>query len=165
MKLSEAMMLGSTTVKMVRFDIRSCALGAAANAIGIPFRSGIRGLRGLLIAEKWPWIKDRYTARNPWSTYGSHIAQEFNDRVCGGQISFEALVDHVRSIEPECGECNRFECTCALEQEDAELKRDGMSTTLDSSNEPQLTAEQHLYEWYEESSALGRLHPRNGTRS
>jgi hypothetical protein len=122
MKLSEAMMLGSTTVKMVRFDIRSCALGAAANAVGIPTpaQSGNRRLRGLLIAEKWPWITDRYAPRNPWSTYGSHIAQEFNARVCGGQMSFEALVDHVRSIEPECGECNRFECTCVRVPENAE---------------------------------------------
>jgi hypothetical protein len=121
MKMSEAMMLGSTTMKMVRFDLRSCALGAAANAVGIPTPAHSRdGLRGLLIAEKWPWITDRYTKWNPWSTYGSHIAQVFNAQVCGGHLSFEVLVDHVRSIEPECGECNRFECTCVRVQEDAE---------------------------------------------
>lgn len=139
MKLSEAMMLGSATMKMIQFNIRSCALGAAANAIGIPAPSPEnRHLRGLLIAEKWPWITDRYVTRNPWSTYGSHIAQEFNARVCGGRISFEALVDHVRSIEPECGECNRFECTCVCAQQDAESEKDGMITTLTFSNEPEL---------------------------
>jgi hypothetical protein len=92
MKLSEAMMLGSTTVKMVRFDITSCALGAAANAVGIPTPAQCenRRLRGILIGEKWPWIADRYTKRNPWSTYGSHIAQEFNAR-CQGRSKRKPL--------------------------------------------------------------------------
>jgi hypothetical protein len=128
---------------MVRFDLRSCALGAAANAVGIPMpdRYGNIRLRGVLIAEKWPWITDRYPTRNPWSTYGSHIAQRFNAEVCGGYISFEELVDHVRSMEPECGECNRFECTCVRAQEDAEPEKDGMSTALSLSDEPRLTAE------------------------
>ena len=35
MKLSEAMMLGSTTVKMVAGDWNSCVLGAACNAMGV----------------------------------------------------------------------------------------------------------------------------------
>ena len=138
MKLSEAMMLGASTAKMIPFNIRSCALGAAANAIGIPAPGGSVN-RTLLIAEKWPWITDRYTPRNPWSTYGSHIAQEFNARVCGGEMSFESLVDHVRSIEPECGECNRFECTCVRVQQDSKREKDSMGTTLHLSDEPELT--------------------------
>ena len=32
--------------------------------------------------------------------------------VMKGKITFEQFVDHVRSIEPECGECNSFVCTC-----------------------------------------------------
>ena len=35
MKLSEAIMLGSSTCKMERGNWNTCALGAAANAIGI----------------------------------------------------------------------------------------------------------------------------------
>ena len=36
MRLSTAMMLGSTTCKMVPADWNSCGLGCAANAVGIP---------------------------------------------------------------------------------------------------------------------------------
>jgi hypothetical protein len=37
-------------------------------------------------------------------------------------MTFEQLVDYVRSVEPSCGECNRFECTCVKSAAPAEEK-------------------------------------------
>lgn len=110
MKLSEAMMLGSATCKMVAGDWNSCALGAAANAIGIPQSKVLFGVgRGHAIRAAWPWLE----TRQPSELLSiSEIVFRFDNEVCEGKMTFEQLVDYVRSIEPECGECNRFECTC-----------------------------------------------------
>jgi hypothetical protein len=119
MKLSEAMMLGTVTVLLEPFKMDSCALGAAANAVGITHENHGRGIE---IAERWPWIVDR-DGRRPWSTHGSTIASKFNDDVCSGRRTFEWLVDFVRFVEPECGECNRFDCTCVKAEQPTEELR------------------------------------------
>lgn len=57
MRLSEAMMLGSATCKMVPGDWNSCSLGAAANAVGIPRAEGMFGIQRInAILKEWPWI-------------------------------------------------------------------------------------------------------------
>lgn len=119
MKLSEAMMLGSVTCKMVIADWNSCALGCAGNAVGIPqmkgsFANECNPARFGLIARAFPWLSD---TENPTDADdGNHHALEiwstFDNQVCKGEMTFEQLVDRVRSIEPSCGDCNRFECAC-----------------------------------------------------
>jgi len=118
MKLSEAMMLGSATCKMVPADWNSCALGAAANAVGIPCAKDHTedSKRIDAIIKHWPWlhIGGRY---NPefytiWS--------KFDRLVCNGVMTYEQLVDYVKSVEPDCGECNKLECTCNTSTKDQE---------------------------------------------
>ena len=119
MKLSEAMMLGSTTCKMIRGDWNSCALGCAGNAIGIPQAtirsSGLylidddRTSRSTLIKFAFPWIMDR--SKDGYS-HEMAIWERFDFDVIEGKMTLEQLVDYVRSIEPECGECNEYQCTC-----------------------------------------------------
>lgn len=123
MKLSEAMMLGSVTVKMVPGDINSCALGAAANAVGIPpipeaFGRDMTRIKA--IWKRWPWLQSQQcTCGDVFCTGISSfcIAYKFNRHVCYGTMTFEALVDWVRSVEPACGECCQFECACVKQAE------------------------------------------------
>lgn len=109
MKLSEAMMLGSTTCKMIPKDWDSCALGAAANAIGIPHYVGVDYFNRIAdIVKEWSWILE-FSSEGQYLTF---IFHKFDDEVCGGKMTFEELVDYVISVEPKCGECNSFACTC-----------------------------------------------------
>jgi hypothetical protein len=116
MKLSTAMMLGSTTCKMVPGDWNSCALGCAGNAVGIGqgvrreasgfiWMSDGRG-RSQHIYDVWPWLNGE---KMFWAAL---IWGKFDSKVCSGEITLEQLVDYVRSIEPSCGDCNKFECSC-----------------------------------------------------
>jgi hypothetical protein len=130
MKLSDAMMLGSVTVKMEAGDWNSCALGAAANAVGIPkevppIKCPLMGcvveIHGVNRAEaiygRWPWLQE-ITDYVPQTDFDSEedfmdqIYGFFDDHVCEGKMTFEQLVDYVRSVEPACGVCNEFECSC-----------------------------------------------------
>jgi len=116
MKLSEAMMLGSTTCKMEAGDINSCALGCAGNAVGVPQMFRVDGSsdsgRYFEIAKIWPWILEPAVKGARFTDKGWLVWAKFDTLVCRGSMTFEALVDYVRSIEPDCGKCNRFDCTC-----------------------------------------------------
>lgn len=127
MRLSEAMMLGSVTCKMVPNDWNSCALGCSGNAVGIPeatpktfFGSDQICPDGRVriehIAEVWPWLNDRmgnFAIPEGNLVCGMEaVWSRFDFQVCTGAMTLEQLSDYVRSIEPECGDCCRFECTC-----------------------------------------------------
>ncbi len=110
MKLSEAMMLGSVTCKMVPGDWNSCGLGCAGNAVGIPQSERKKGAgRSRLICDNWPWLRGYDGDGNFWNR---RVWERFDFQVCEGKMTFEQLVDYVRSVEPECGECNQFKCVC-----------------------------------------------------
>lgn len=116
MKLSEAMMLGSVTCKMEPMDINSCAYGCALNALGVPeeetrLQGGEIVFRYEKVRRIWPWTTDDGFSM---SRLGQSVYEKFDLEVCTGEMSLEQLVDYVRSIEPDCGECNRFECTCVV---------------------------------------------------
>jgi hypothetical protein len=111
MKLSTAMMMGSATVKMEAGNWNSCAIGAALNAMGVPQgndESGIDRVIDAAFDPLWPWLR----SKDPRQSQLAHITLLFDKSVCTGKMTFEQLVDYVRSIEPECGECNRFQCSC-----------------------------------------------------
>lgn len=61
----------------------------------------------------WPWLnaKEPYVTRETRNPYECEISRQFIG-VCNGGQTLEQLVDYVRSVEPECGECNSFVCTC-----------------------------------------------------
>ena len=94
MKLSEAMMLGSVTCRMERGNWDSCALGAAANAVGIPMGAG----REALIREEWPWLTEEHTPN--WWSLEAAITWRFDQAVCKGRMTLEQLIDWVRENEP-----------------------------------------------------------------
>ena len=104
MKLSEAMMLGDSLRERdgsCWYDPKNncgCAMGGAALAIG----EGGRWLLHVEFYRMWPWLSIENL---------NAISYRFL-RVCAGTQTFEELVDYVRSIEPECGECNTYVCTC-----------------------------------------------------
>ena len=108
MRLSEAMMLGdmmrrrSGGIYLINTEAPcGCAIGGAALAIG--HKAGAAWSRGrTLLQATYPWFTDAEDEK---------ISVMFMD-VCTGETTFEQLISYVRSIEPDCGECNRFECTC-----------------------------------------------------
>jgi hypothetical protein len=127
MKLSTAMMLGAATCKMIPADWNSCAFGAAGNAVGVPRvvsdYEGDTSERFPFLAKVWPWIRVDDDEAFPMqaTVTASTIWQQFDNLVCTGEMTFEQLVDYVRSIEPECGRCNSFQCTCAKVEEPADF--------------------------------------------
>jgi hypothetical protein len=154
MKLTDAMVMGSVFAESKRGDIDSCALGMAGNAVGIPstamaVRTAYAESRAptprlLLIFEQWPWLSKECWATYTYGlrthpdgtrwvtvafiaeTYGHWIASTFNDLVCRGQMTLEQLVEQIRAFEPECGECNRFECCCRPSQVAVETKPEAL---------------------------------------
>lgn len=99
MRLSEAINLGSTTVKMEPANISCCALGAACNAVGISDDAD----RYSAMRARWPWLNsggyvtaDGYSCRAATAIY-----TRFDENVCGGEMTLEQLIDYVRSIEPD----------------------------------------------------------------
>lgn len=100
MRLSTAMMLGASTCKMIPGDINSCALGAALNAVGAARVDGIFDMSRVVESKRlWPWLTEICPCCS--FAYGSHIAITFNTKVCKGEMTFEQLVDWVRSVEPD----------------------------------------------------------------
>lgn len=110
MKLSEAIMLGSVTCKMEPGNMNSCAFGAALNAVGVPQESWA-AMRYTPLVKMWPWLR-LHGGTIQLSDLGETIYRKFDLEVCTGSMTLEQLVDYVRSIEPDCGECNQFACTC-----------------------------------------------------
>jgi len=113
MKLSEAMMLGDAMMprndgtswfghKDPDFNECGCAIGRAWFAAGHSFDEWWKAQD---FCSEWPWLKNGYPG---------NISVKF-DTVLTGGMTFEQLVDYVRSIEPDCGKCNQFECTCQKE--------------------------------------------------
>lgn len=127
MKLTDAILLGSVFTSAKPRHIDHCALGMAGNAVGIPSTNQLSGKarRLFLILDQWPWLRDcRYESftvqdaefRIGVETYGSWIASTFNERVArefnSSPMTIESLVEQIRAVEPECGECNQFNCSC-----------------------------------------------------
>lgn len=112
MKLSVAMVLGSTIGPLRSSDINSCALGAAANAVGIPehIYTCDRAMtdRYDAIGERWPWLARSNNQRM------LEIIKLFDVRVSDGDMTFEQLVAYVRSVEPECESCCDRDCCCEI---------------------------------------------------
>lgn len=128
MHLSDAIILGSTLGELKPYNINSCALGMAGNTMGItkarPFSNqefldpDLISQRGRIeaIINIWPWLRcmDRYPrdVTGDKYTYGKLIMSMFDHEVCTRKRTLENLVEYIRLVEPECGECNYFHCQC-----------------------------------------------------
>lgn len=116
MRLSDAMMLGSVTCRMEKYNWNSCALGCAGNAVGIPNWGNVGRKRHDLIFQAWPWLLERchcamclavtvdrirYQGVAHHETYCDHITAAFDGQIVYGEMTLEALIDWVRSVEPQ----------------------------------------------------------------
>jgi hypothetical protein len=117
MKLSDAIMLGdsmrsrNSCIWLIGNDdgvCVGCAMGGAVLAVGATVKQN----------SAWPGIFDSFATQWwPWLTQENleEISVRFAN-VCIFASTIEQLVDYVRSIEPECGVCCRFDCTCVKTQ-------------------------------------------------
>jgi hypothetical protein len=116
-KLSTMMMLGAGMIENFNPDtyLRNdagkwcgCAIGMACLAAGEESASHRHNI--------FPWLNT-----NPEGSsvnYDTVISQKFRDVCYQAQNesrapSLDGLADWIRSVEPECGECNMHNCICA----------------------------------------------------
>lgn len=107
MKFSDAILAGSVLVPEIKHgDINACALGMAADAVGIPRTDQREGNmpRYNAIYKQWPWL---LTAGENCPKCGVRhwesevIFHVFDRHVMGDRsMTLEQLVDYVRTIEP-----------------------------------------------------------------
>jgi len=117
MRLSDAAALGdSLRERNSRVYLRKngdgwcgCAIGGAVLAAGSKSE--------LDREQLFPWLGE-YNFLDPLNSvenfgwnFDSSISERFF-RVMRGDMTFEELIAYVRSVEPSCGECNRFQCSC-----------------------------------------------------
>lgn len=116
MKLSEAMELAAISGQVERDENWGvCAIGISGKMAGIADEvehtmfgcTFTLNERPMCYEKYWPWLE----GVNPQTAhkYLWDISDKFED--LGWTVS--KLSKYVALIEPECGECNRFECTCA----------------------------------------------------
>jgi hypothetical protein len=100
-KLSEAMILGSTFIK---FDPNIYLVGQCGclQGAGYAAATGKGFAQGSDIAAQWPWLKqDIDDPRFPGkSTCGTYVINAFAFAIKRGEMTLEEVVDWVRSVEP-----------------------------------------------------------------
>lgn len=107
LKLSESM----TYISTKRRVICGCAIGGALLAVTPP--------------ELWPTLVDleirdffdRVEGEFPWLQHPSVAEDRITSwyyAVHKGDMTIDTLADNVRLIEPDCGVCNQYICTCSL---------------------------------------------------
>lgn len=136
MKASTALSLGRMlTDNPTPGNIRDCAVGMMLNAEGVPqLTSVIRRSRpnARVVSAKhlYPWLceilpdgfleKHKLSGDNFYNhsfevpnSYYQWLVASFNQNVMRDQtMTLDQLHDIIAEIEPDCGECNSFDCTC-----------------------------------------------------
>jgi hypothetical protein len=121
MKLSQAMMLGDSlrTRSWLEFIGENsdgskcgCAIGGAYIAMG-------ETKVDIYTCKLFPWLIEPSTISSQITWRGVIGCGSWDDipsfrSVMMGQYTFEQLVDYVASVEPSCGDCNRFDCACEV---------------------------------------------------
>jgi hypothetical protein len=104
-RLSDAMLLGSTMIELRPSNWHSCAIGAAGRAVGILPDLEHPGRVVENILDYWPWLEANHENRL------CEIVTLFDQRVCRREMSLDQLIEFVRSIEPPCS-CGSYNCCC-----------------------------------------------------
>jgi hypothetical protein len=108
MKLTDAAELGRTITTMCVGDWMGCYIGAAANAVGIVPVIKLSAINFSYPNDRIEAVKDYW----PW------LAPNMGERLCeivalyDHGMSFDKLNAYVKTIEPQCGCCNSFDCCC-----------------------------------------------------
>lgn len=132
MKASEALSLGRTiTDNPKAHDINSCAVGMILNACGVPqYRPDFWLTQPNLnrvqeVIDRYPWLVDQLPESFPYhlplqacksklleGTYYNWVITAFNNLVMAGTMTLDQLHDIIAEVEPACGICNEFDCSC-----------------------------------------------------
>lgn len=112
MRLSVAILLGDslrTRDNNKYLDMRTdppcgCAIGGAQLAMG--------RTEDFAFEKIWPWLNDISPDGCHWRSEVGCSSENGFEAVMDGTKTIEQLADWVRSIEPSCGVCNRFDCPC-----------------------------------------------------
>lgn len=107
MKLSDAVTLGSSIVKLKPHSWNFCAIGAAVQAEGMMTASAKeKDIIGAALGY-WPWLESNDNAML------EEIANLFDTKVCNGRMTLDQLIEYIAQIEPPC-ECGVRDCGCHL---------------------------------------------------
>ena len=111
-----------------------CLLGGAILAEGLGVSMGDNRMRA---ESRWPWLRDNsiepvWFIINNGNKYEYIVTIGFF-QVCSGKLTFEQLIQWIRSVEPKCAECCRFDCSCGqLEQAVHEAQQSIPGLTIQS---------------------------------
>lgn len=130
MRLSEAMLLGDSMRRRTNSvyllgeqgEYCGCAIGGALLAVGVGRSIGENNL--FAISRVFPWIMDVWKQDIEWKVKIAFTKNEEDpsfQKVLEGKCTFEQLVDYVRSVEPDCGTCCSFTCTCKTVEPELEV--------------------------------------------
>jgi hypothetical protein len=115
MKLSDAILLGSTMHKLDPACWDGCLLGVSVRAVG-----ATSNFFNDEAQRRWPWMVGKKVAMPDFSRY-PHISLEFTQviswldvEVNDGKVTLEQVVDWVRSVEPEESKPAEVECEALL---------------------------------------------------
>jgi|SRR5215831_1085661 len=130
MKLSEAIMLGDIAVprndnstwfgkQPPNYEECGCAIGRAWLVSGRTRAEYMHEWEQRIFTtsgfeSEWPWVGSREAG----------VISQYYQQVLTGYITFEELVEYVKKIEPECGVCNRHQCSCVKVTEATEAKEE-----------------------------------------
>jgi hypothetical protein len=131
LKASEALGLGRLiTPNPQARDINTCAIGMILNVNGIPQYGDNYWLRPLNRVQEamnlYPWLWDKVPESFPYpltlqkcaseclqGTYYNWVITAFNTYVMDKrEMTLDQLQAIIAEIEPDCGICNKFDCTC-----------------------------------------------------
>ncbi len=110
MRLSEAIVLGSTQTKLDPHDWDCCLIGMGFHALAgleADIHCSPNNDHPLEAIVRWPWLENRMTAPVLLGWPDGHIASACSIisslavRVGRRNITFEQAVDWIRSVEPE----------------------------------------------------------------
>ena len=128
MRLSQAILLGDSLRERDPYawlreedggSIVGCALGGATLAVGGTLEDFQDKDTITWLQQYWPWLGGRERR----TISGMFVEVFYQKR------TLESLVDYVRSIEPECGSCCQFECTCVQPQKAEEVVKETCLTS------------------------------------
>jgi hypothetical protein len=138
-------MLGMNTLDLSGNDFNCDILGVAANAVGIPravwTQESIHE-RNESILDQWPWLEKQIPVEG--KDYYQTRFDELSGRFDGEDGTLGDLLNYIRSIEPECGECNYYDCICVRAEELIRQFEPGLPLQDEGTEEVRISGEKEI---------------------